>query len=91
MTKKDIINGISKDSGIDRNTVSLIIELFMKYIKLSLIEKKERIFLRGFGTFSLKKRRERTGRDILRNTKIIIPPHEVPNFKPSENFLRLEK
>lgn len=91
MTKKDIINGISNDSGIDRKTVALVIELFMRYIKISLAEKRERIFLRGFGTFSLKKRRERTGRDILRNVKIVIPPCESPCFKPSENFLKPEK
>ena len=90
MTKADIINRVSEELGIDRRTVGLVIESFMKCVKDAL--GRERIvFLRGFGTFSLKKRAAKTAQNIQKHTTICIPARKVPHFKPSESFLVLRK
>lgn len=87
MTKADIIYRIAKESGMDRKVVALIVDSLMDCIKQSLIENGSSVFLRGFGTFSLKNRKTRIARDISRNEKIIVPAREVPHFKPSDAFL----
>ena len=90
MTKADIINRVSEELGIDRRTVGLVIESFMKCVKDAL--GRERIvFLRAFGTFSLKKRAAKKAQNIQQHTTICIPARKVPHFKPSESFLVLRK
>ena len=86
MTKADVVNNISDQLGIDKNDVLATIECFMKEIKSSL-ESGENVYLRGFGSFVVKKRAEKTGRDISKNTTIIIPEHYVPTFKPAKTFV----
>ena len=84
MTKADIINRISEEQGIDRKTVALVIEGFMKCVKDALGRGRS-VFLRGFGTFSLKKRAAKKAQNIQQH--ITIPTRKVPHFKPSESFL----
>ena len=45
------------------------------------------MYLRGFGSFIVKTRAEKTGRNISKNTTIIIPAHNIPSFKPSRVFV----
>jgi len=85
MTKADIVKEISKHTGIDRQTVLTSVESFMELIKGSLA-KKENVYLRGFGSFIVKKRAKKTARNISKNTTIIIPAHNIPFFKPSKTF-----
>ena len=58
----------------------------MKSVKTSLTEG-ENVYLRGFGSFIVKKRAQKTGRNISKNTTIIIPEHFVPAFKPAKVFV----
>ena len=46
----------------------------------------ENVYLRGFGTFELKQRAEKTARNISKNTTIIVPAHAIPAFKPCPEF-----
>lgn len=85
MTKADIVSEISEKTGIEKVAVQATVEAFMKSIKVSLAEG-ENVYLRGFGSFIVKKRAEKTGRNISKNTTIIIPAHNVPAFKPSKTF-----
>lgn len=85
MTKAEIVNKISDKSGMDKADVQATIESFMKEVKLSL-EGGEPVYLRGFGSFIVKKRAEKTGRNISLNTTIIIPEHFIPAFKPAKSF-----
>ena len=85
MTKADIVNEIVKNTGVEKTSVLNSVESFMKIIKNHMIEGED-IFLRGFGSFIVKKRAEKTGRNILKNTTIIIPDHYIPSFKPSKTF-----
>ena len=86
MTKADIVNEISKSTGIDKSTVLATVESFMETVKTSLTEG-ENVYLRGFGSFIVKRRAQKTARNISKNTTIIIPEHDIPSFKPARVFL----
>ena len=85
MTKADIVSEIANQTGIEKIAVQATVEAFMVSVKNSL-EKGENVYLRGFGSFINKKRAEKTGRNISKNTTIIIPAHSIPAFKPSKTF-----
>ncbi|WP_280646946.1 MULTISPECIES: HU family DNA-binding protein [unclassified Dysgonomonas] len=74
MTKADLVAQIAQNTGIDRVSVLKIVESFMEEVKLSL-EKGKNVYLRGFGSFIIKERAEKTARNISKNTTIIIPAH----------------
>jgi DNA-binding protein HU-beta len=86
MTKQDLVNEISKKTGIEKYTVEKTIESLMETVRDSMAKNKN-IYLRGFGTFLVKKRAKKTARNISKNTTMIIPEHFVPTFKPSKGFL----
>ena len=86
MTKADIINEIATKTGIEKVAVEAVVEAIKDTIKSTMI-KGENIYLRGFGTFLLKKRAEKTGRNISKNTAVKIPAHVIPAFKPSKEFV----
>lgn len=90
MTKADIVNQISEKTGVEKVAVQATVEEFMSSIRTSL-EKGENVYLRGFGSFITKKRAEKTGRNISKNTTIIIPEHFIPAFKPSKSFVEKVK
>ncbi len=90
MTKADIINEIADATGVEKNEVSRTVEAFMTSVKNSMA-KGENVYLRGFGSFIVKKRAEKTGRNISKNTTIIIPAHNIPSFKPAKVFVDLVK
>ncbi|MBO7134342.1 MAG: integration host factor subunit beta [Bacteroidales bacterium] len=86
MTKADIVNAISENTGIEKMVVQKTVESFMESVKGSLI-KGEDVFLRGFGSFVVKTRAEKTARDMAKNTTITIPAHNIPAFKPAKSFV----
>jgi len=86
MTKADIVNEIAKNTGIDKATVLKTVEAFMDTVKSSL-SKNENVYLRGFGSFIVKTRAQKTARNISKNTTIIIPAHAIPAFKPAKTFV----
>jgi DNA-binding protein HU-beta len=90
MTKADIVNEIAKNTGIDKASVLATVEAFMDTIKDSLA-KNENVYLRGFGSFVIKQRAEKTARNISKNTTIIIPAHNIPSFKPAKTFVSVVK
>ena len=87
MTKADIINEVSMNTGIPKKEVSTVVEAFMDEVKKCLIEKKDSVFMRGFGSFNIKHRAAKTARNISKNTTITIPAHDLPSFKPSKSFI----
>ena len=86
MTKADVVNEISVKTGIDKKTVLKTVEALMEAVKDSLVDG-ENVYLRGFGSFVIKKRAEKTARNISKNTSLIIPAHNIPSFKPAKEFL----
>lgn len=90
MTKADIVNSIADKSGIEKVDVLNVVEAFMSTVRGSL-EKGENVYLRGFGSYIVKTRAEKTGRNILKNQAIIIPAHNIPAFKPAKSFVEKVK
>ena len=86
MTKADIVAEIAEGTGLERMETQKVVEAFMESIKSSLA-KGENVYLRGFGSFIVKERAEKTGRNISKNTTIIIPAHNIPAFKPAKTFV----
>ena len=86
MTKAEIVSEIVQQTGLERAEVLRLVETFMTTIKSSL-SKGENVYLRGFGSFVVKQRAQKTGRNISKNTSIIIPAHNVPAFKPAKTFV----
>ena len=85
MTKADIVSEISKSTGVEKVQVQAIVEAFMDSIKTSLTNKNN-VYLRGFGSFIVKKRAKKVARNISKNTTITIPEHNIPAFKPAKSF-----
>lgn len=85
MTKADIVSEIAKTTGIDKAIVLSVVEQFMTVVKDSLAHG-ENIYLRGFGSFIVKQRAEKTARNISKNTTLVIPAHNIPSFKPANTF-----
>ena len=90
MTKAEIVAEISSKTGIEKVAVQATVEAFMDSLKNSMISG-QNVYLRGFGSFIIKKRAEKTGRNISRNTTIIIPAHNIPSFKPAKTFVNKVK
>lgn len=90
MTKAEIVNQISESTNIDKLSVLQIVEAFMEVVKESLA-KGEDVYLRGFGSFIVKQRAEKTARNISKQTSIIIPAHKIPAFKPAKVFVEAVK
>lgn len=87
MTKAEVVSKISSKTGVEKVTTLAIVESFMSEI-MSAVSENEAVFLRGFGTFKAKKRAKKTGRNIKKNTTIIIPEHHIPSFKPAKIFVQ---
>ena len=91
MTKADIINKISANTGLQKKDVAVVVESFMETIKGSLLENKENVYLRGFGSFIIKHRAAKTARNIQQNTTMVIDAHDLPSFKPAKSFIEQMK
>lgn len=90
MRKADLVNKISDKTGIQKIDVLVTLESFFKEIKDSLKEG-ENVYIRGFGSFITKERAEKIGRNIKKNTAIVIPAHTIPVFKPAKTFVSAVK
>lgn len=85
MTKADLVNEISKRTGLEKVDIQQTVEVFVDALKKSMISG-ENVYLRGFGSFILKKRAQKKARNISKNTTIIVPEHFIPAFKPAKSF-----
>lgn len=86
MTKADIVREIAKSTGVEKVQVAQVVEAFMESVKGSMIGG-DNVYLRSFGTFLIKKRAQKTARNITKNTTIIVPEHSIPSFKPAKEFM----
>lgn len=90
MTKADIVARIAQQTGVEKAVAMTVVEAFMETVKDSMVAGNE-VFLRGFGSFIIKKRAKKVARNISKNTTIVIPAHSVPAFRPSKTFLEAVK
>ena len=87
MTKAEMIDKIVADTGLDKKAVAATVEAFMEEVRQSLAVRTEDVYLRGFGSFIVKHRAQKTARNISKQTTIIIEAHDFPAFKPSKSFI----
>ena len=90
MTKAEIVSNIAEKTGIEKTDVLRVVEDLMVEVKDAL-ESGENVYLRGFGSFIIKTRAEKTGRNITKNITIKIPAHNIPAFKPAKVFMEAVK
>jgi DNA-binding protein HU-beta len=90
MTKAEIVSEISNKTGLEKQAVQTIVETFMTSVKGALA-KNENVYLRGFGSFIVKQRAQKTARNISKKTTIVIPAHKIPAFKPCKTFVNVVK
>lgn len=90
MTKAEIVAEVAKKSGIEKAAVAIIVDEFMAAVK-DVMGDGENVYLRGFGTFEIIERKEKTGRNISKNTSVVIPAHKTPKFKPCPEFKEMVK
>ncbi len=86
MTKAELIKEIAAQTDIENQIVQNVVESLMVNVKESLCNGEE-VFLRGFGSFIIKHRAQKTARNISKNTTVIVPAHNIPAFKPSKTFM----
>ncbi|MBO6188368.1 MAG: integration host factor subunit beta [Prevotella sp.] len=91
MTKADIISNIVETTGLPKKDVAATVEAFMNEIRVSMAENHENVYLRGFGTFTIKHRAQKTARNISKNTTLVIDAHDIPAFKPAKSFIEKMK
>ena len=85
MTKAEIVAEIASKTGIEKGAVQNVVENFMEVVK-NAMAKGDNVYLRGFGSFIIKERAEKTARNISKGTTITIPAHKIPAFKPCKTF-----
>jgi len=85
MTKADIIDNINHETGVDKVTTTKVVEAFTREIRTAMADGKN-VYIRRFGSFALKKRAQKTARNISQGTTMIIPAHTIPAFKPAREF-----
>ncbi len=90
MRKADIVGTIAEKTGIPKVDILVALETFFKEVKNSL-EEGEPVYVRGFGSFILKKRAAKIGRNIKKNVAVEIPEHFIPAFKPAKEFIQAVK
>jgi len=87
MTKAEIVNTIALQTGVAKRDVLVTVEAFMEEIRKALADDKENVYLRGFGSFIVKHRAQKTARNISKNTTLVIEAHDLPAFKPCKSFV----
>lgn len=86
MTKAEIVSEIAVKTGIEKVAIQAIIEEFMNVVKEHMAQG-DNVYLRGFGSFIIKRRAEKIGRNISKNTSVVVPAHNIPAFKPAKPFM----
>lgn len=90
MRKADLVSTIADKTGVPKVDVLVSLETFFTEVKSSLT-KGENVYVRGFGSFVIKKRARKIGRHIKKNVAIEIPEHYIPAFKPAKIFVEQVK
>jgi len=90
MRKADLVAAITEKTGVPKVDVLVALEEFFKEVKGSL-SNGENVYVRGFGSFVIKRRAKKIGRHIKKNEAIEIPEHFIPSFKPAKVFVEQVK
>lgn len=86
MTKAELVSAVALTTGYSKKEILEIVEASMETVKAT-VSGGEAVFLRGFGTFSTKRRAQKLARNIKANTALIVPAHDIPSFKPAKEYV----
>ena len=87
MTKAELVSAVALKTGFAKSDISVIVEAAISSIQETIVGGED-VFLRGFGSFVTKTRKQKVARNILKEQSIIVPEHKVPAFKPSKDFIQ---
>jgi integration host factor subunit beta len=85
MTKAELVEEVSRVSDLTKKHSELIVDTVFKSI-IDALHRGEKIELRGFGSFRLRQREPRKGRNPKTGDKVDVPPKKVPYFKPGKEL-----
>ena len=85
MTKAELVEEVSRVSDLTKKHSEVIVDTVFKSI-IDALHRGEKIELRGFGSFRLRKREPRKGRNPKTGDKVDVPPKKVPYFKPGKEL-----
>ena len=86
MRKAELITQIAEKTGIPKVDVIMTLETMFREIKEARSQG-EHSYIRGFGSFIIKRRAPKIGRNIKKNIAIDIPEHFIPAFKPARELM----
>jgi len=90
MRKADLVTRVADSTGVSKVDVLVTVEALFKEIRESLTDG-ENVYVRGFGSFIVKKRAAKVGRNIKANKSVDIPEHYIPAFRPAKTFVEKVK
>jgi len=85
MTKAELVEEVSRVSDLTKKHSEVIVDTVFQSI-IDALHRGEKIELRGFGSFRLRKREPRKGRNPKTGDKVDVPPKRVPYFKPGKEL-----
>jgi integration host factor subunit beta len=88
MTKAELVEEVSRVSDLTKKHSEIIVETVFRSI-IAALQRGEKIELRGFGSFRLRQREPRKGRNPKTGDKVDVPPKKVPYFKPGKELKEL--
>ncbi len=88
MTKAELVDGVAKKAGLSKKDAEVIVQTVLESIIESL-RGGEKVELRGFGSFRLRDRAARQGRNPKTGEKVFVPAKKVPYFKPGKELKEL--
>ena len=88
MTKAELVDEVAQVSDLTRKHSEVIVEAVFSSIVLAL-QKGDKIELRGFGSFRVRRRDSRTGRNPKTGAGVVVPAKRIPHFKPGKELREL--
>ena len=85
MTKAELVEEVSRMSDLTKKDSEVIVDTVFKSI-VDALHRGEKIELRGFGSFKLRRRESRTGRNPKTGAGVVVPAKQVPHFKPGKEL-----
>jgi integration host factor subunit beta len=85
MTKADLVELVAISADVPRKQADEVVQVVLESI-VEALRDDDKVELRGFGSFRIRQRGERTGRNPKTGDKVHVPPKKIPYFKPGKHL-----
>jgi len=85
MTKANLVEIVAESADVPRKQADEVVQIVLSSI-VDALRRNEKVELRGFGSFRIRQRHERTGRNPKTGEKVHVPPKKIPYFKPGKHL-----